>query len=285
MLRDAEGYGQAVAQSPELASDPLPLHPAFTRPAVLGVTIMILVGAIVFGLHLQPAAFSQAANNQPVGAPRERVSTPGSPTAGTEAALRRLVAGLASGSPDYDKLSPQFAQVVRRDLPMTHPMFSGMGELKSVTFRGRGASGDDIYNLVFANGGVTMSAVLGADGRMAGGILQPLGERVFTPGSVPSAGTEAALRRLVAGLASGSPDYDKLSPQFAEVVRRDLPTTHPMFSGMGELKSVTFRGRGANGDDVYNLVFANGGVTMSAVLDAEGRMAGGILQPLTAPAR
>jgi DNA-binding CsgD family transcriptional regulator len=174
MLRDAEGYCQAVAQSPELASDPLPLHPAFTRPAVLGVTIMILVGAIVFGLHLQPAAFSQAANNQPVGAPRERVSTPGSPTAGTEAALRRLVAGLASGSPDYDKLSPQFAQVVRRDLPMTHPMFSGMGELKSVTFRGRGASGDDIYNLVFANGGVTMSAVLGADGRMAGGILHPV---------------------------------------------------------------------------------------------------------------
>jgi hypothetical protein len=54
---------------------------------------------------------------------------------------------------------------------------------------------------------------------------------------------------------------------------------------MGELKSVTFRGRGARGDDVYNLVFANGGVTMSAVLDADGRMTGGILQPVGAPAR
>ena len=127
-------------------------------------------------------------------------------------------------------------------------MFSAMGELKSVTFRGRGASGDDVYDLVFANGGVIMSAALDADGRMAGGILQPLGAPgVFTLGSVPTAGTEAALRRLVAGLASGSPDYDKLSPQFAEVVRRDLPMTHPMFSSMGELKSVTFRGRGANG--------------------------------------
>ena len=136
---------------------------------------MILVGAIVLGLLLQPAAFSQAANNQPVGPPGERVFTPGSvPTAGTEAALRRLVAGLASGSPDYDKLSPQFAEVVRRDLPMTHPMFSSMGELKSVTFRGRGAMGDDVYDLVFANGGVIMSAALDADGRMAGGILQPL---------------------------------------------------------------------------------------------------------------
>ena len=137
---------------------------------------MILVGAIVSGLLLQPAAFSQAAHNQVVGSPGERVSTPGSvPTAGTEAALRRLVAGLASGSPDYDKLSPDFAAVVRRDLPMTHPWFSSMGELKSVTFQGRGDMGDDIYKLAFAKGGVIMSAALDADGRMAGGILRPMG--------------------------------------------------------------------------------------------------------------
>jgi len=99
------------------------------------------------------------------------------------------------------------------------------------------------------------------------------------PSSVPTAGTEAALRRLVAGLASGSPDYDKLSPQFADVVRGDLPLTHPLFKSLGELKSVTFRGRGPRGDDAYNLVFANGEVLMSAALDPEGRMAGGILQP------
>jgi hypothetical protein len=86
------------------------------------------------------------------------------------------------------------------------------------------------------------------------------------------------LRSLVAGLASGSPDYDKLSPRFAEVVRRDLPRTHPMFSEMGELKSVTFRGRGAMGDDAYTLVFAKGEVIMSAALDAEGRMDGGMFR-------
>ena len=110
-------------------------------------------------------------------------------------------------------------------------------------------------------------------------------EQVFAPRSVPTAGTEAALRSLVAGLASGSPDYDKLSPQFAEVVRRDLPMTHRMFSSMGELRSVTFRGRGPMGDDAYDLVFANGGVIMSAMLDADGRIAGGIIQPVGPPGR
>jgi hypothetical protein len=119
---------------------------------------------------------------------------------------------------------------------------------------------------------------------MTGGILRPIGppgERVL----VPTAGTEAALQRLVAGLASGSPDYDKLSPQFAAVVRRDLPVTHPLFSSMGGLKSVTFLGRGDMGDDVYNLVFAKGGVIMSAALDADGRMTGGFYQPVAPPGR
>ena len=289
MLGEAEGYGQAVTQSPDLVSDALPLHSAFTRPTVLGVVIMILVGAIVLGLLLQPAASSQAGNKEPVGAPGELAVTPASaPNPGTEAVLRRLVAGLASGSPDYNKLSPQFAEVVRRDLPMTHPMFNSMGELKSVTFRGRGAMDDDVYDLVFAKGEVIMSAKLDADGRMAGGILAPPGVRAVpavTPASAPNPGTEAVLRRLVAGLASGSPDYDKLSPLFAEVVRRDLPITHPMFSSMGELKSMTFRGRGPMGDDVYDLVFAKGGVRMSVALDADRRMTGGMLQPVTPPGR
>jgi hypothetical protein len=39
------------------------------------------------------------------------------------------------------------------------------------------------------------------------------------------------------------------------------------------------------GDDVYNLVFANGGMIMSAALDADGRMVGGILKPVGPPRR
>jgi hypothetical protein len=119
---------------------------------------------------------------------------------------------------------------------------------------------------------------------MAGGILAPPEEPASDAGSLPTAGTEAALRTLVAGLASGSPDYDKLSPQFGELVRHDLPMTHPMFSSMGALKSITFRERGSMGDDVYNLVFAKGAVTMSAKLDAQGRMAGGFFQQAEPPA-
>ena len=175
MLRAAERYGQAVSQSPDLASDALPLQPAFTRLAGLGEVIVILGGATVLGFLLQPAAVSQAPDSPPAGSPAEQATGTGSvPNPGTEAALRSLVAGLASGSPDYDKLSPQFAEVVRRDLPMTHGWFASLGKLESVTFRGRGVAGDDVYDLVFANGEVMMSARLDAEGRMVGGLLQPL---------------------------------------------------------------------------------------------------------------
>jgi DNA-binding CsgD family transcriptional regulator len=277
MLGRAEGYGQPVPQPPDLASDAPARQSPSHRLALLGVTIMILVGAIAVALFLQPASFSQAPDNRPAAALGVSV-----PTAGTEAALRTLVAGLASGSPDYSKLSPQFAEVVRRDLPMTQPLFSSMGDLKSITFLGRGERADDVYNLVFAKGGVIMSAALAHDGKMTGGVLRPIAPAGV---SVPTAGTEAALRTLVAGLASGSPDYSKLSPQFAEMVRRDLPMTHPLFSSMGDLKSMTFLGRGERADDFYSLEFAKGGMIMSSAIDTDGRMMGGILQTVAPPKR
>lgn len=137
---------------------------------VSGVILMSLILAAALMLASSPSAFQD--QTSPVSTASESAPTPG-----TEAALRRLVAGLASGAPDYNKLAPQFAEIVRRDLPMTHPMFKSMGELKSITFRNKGPMGDDGYDLTFANGKVLMSAALDAQGRMAGGILAPQGVR------------------------------------------------------------------------------------------------------------
>ena len=92
-------------------------------------------------------------------------------------------------------------------------------------------------------------------------------------------------RATVAGPASAHPDYDMLSPEFAQVVRRDLPVTQILFRSKGRLKSVTFRGSGVMGDTVYDLMFANSRVTMSAALDAGGKMVGGILKPGGPPPR
>ncbi len=140
---------------------------------VSGVLLMSLILAAALMLAHSPSTFQGQTNPAPT-------ASQSTPTPGTEAALRQLVTGLANGAPEYDKLAPQFAEVVRRDLPMTHPLFKSMGELKSINFRGKGVLGDDAYDLTFANGKVLMSAYLDAQGRMAGGILAPQGGS--TPG-------------------------------------------------------------------------------------------------------
>ena len=295
LVEESERSGRLVPQSTDLLSakpradeDGLVAAPRngvgwITRHRVhviSGAMVMSVLAAVALIVGVQSSGAVQGqASPSTTATPSSPAVSASEPAPGTEAALRSLVAGLARGSPDYDKLSPQFASLVRRDLPVTHPMFESMGKLKSVTFLGRDSMGGDLYNLAFANGVAVMSAALDTDGRMADGILRPL------KGSAPTAGTEAALRSLVAGEASGSPDYDRLSPRFAEIVRRQLPVTHPMLDSMGELKSVTFLGRGDMGDDTYNLVFANGGAIMSAGLDTDGRMAGGILRLVTPPKR
>jgi hypothetical protein len=117
------------------------------------------------------------------------------------------------------------------------------------------------------------------------GIAAASREQVFAPRSVPTAGTEAALRGFVAGLASGTPDYDTLAPQFADVVRQQMPRTQGLFASLGELKSVSYREPGPMGGDAYDVVFANGGLIMSVMLGADGKIAGSMIQPVGPPPR
>lgn len=142
---------------------------------VLGVALVSVLTAAAVTIGLQSSGLVAGQVNPPAEVPSSVSAAPVTqPAPGTESALRSLVAGLAAGSPDYDKLSPGFARIVRSDLPITHGWFSSLGKLESMTFRGRGAAGDDVYDLVFANGEVRMSAWVDAEGRMIGGILRPV---------------------------------------------------------------------------------------------------------------
>lgn len=116
-----------------------------------------------------------------------------------------------------------------------------------------------------------------------GDIAEASRERVFAPRSEPTPGTEAALRGLLAGLASGAPDYNLLTPQFADVTRQQMDRMRGLFASLGELKSVTFREPGPIGGDAYDVVFANGALIMSVALTPEGKIGGGTIQPASPP--
>jgi CubicO group peptidase (beta-lactamase class C family) len=93
---------------------------------------------------------------------------------GSEAALRRAIAELQAGTPDYDRMSPEFAALTRQRLPQLKSLLAGFGALKSVTFKGVGQAGADIYEVAFEKAKMEFRIVLGADGKIAGISLRPL---------------------------------------------------------------------------------------------------------------
>jgi hypothetical protein len=108
-------------------------------------------------------------------------------------------------------------------------------------------------------------------------------QQVFAPRSVPLAGSEAAVRQLVAGATTGQPDYGAMTDQFAELTRQHLPRAQTMFAELGELRSVTFREVDMMGGDVYDVAFANGALVMAVLLGPDGKIAGGSISPSAGP--
>ncbi|HKE93619.1 MAG TPA: M56 family metallopeptidase [Povalibacter sp.] len=96
-----------------------------------------------------------------------------SPTPGSEAALQHLIAGLQSGKPDYDSMSPQLADVTRQQLPKLQASLSQLGPVRTVDFRGVSPSGWDVYEVRHDKGLTSWKIHLGSDGRTDGALVMP----------------------------------------------------------------------------------------------------------------
>jgi hypothetical protein len=70
-------------------------------------------------------------------------------------------------------------------------------------------------------------------------------------------GTEAWLRRHIAAIQNGTPNYEDMGPFLASAVRQQWPDQQALYKSLGALRSITFEGGGANGTDVYLVTFQN----------------------------
>jgi hypothetical protein len=82
--------------------------------------------------------------------------------------------------------------------------------------------------------------------------------------------SEPAVRKLLAGLANGKPDYAALGAELADVTRRSLTWQQQELVDLGELKSLVFVRVGPRGEDVFNADFANGQRAVEILLDEAG---------------
>lgn len=90
------------------------------------------------------------------------------PTPGTEEALRKLIATLASESPDYSIMSEGMAKATKEQWAGLHGGAIALGAVQSVKFDGIGDDGWDLYEVKHENGRSDWRIVTSDDGIITG---------------------------------------------------------------------------------------------------------------------
>ena len=85
----------------------------------------------------------------------------------TEAALRRDIDELRLGQPNYELMSSGLASVTRQQLPQLKATITQLGALQSVTFKGVGPVGTDIYEVKFEHGATEWRIMMLSDEKVA----------------------------------------------------------------------------------------------------------------------
>lgn len=117
---------------------------------------------------------------------------------------------------------------------------------------------------------ITGKKLDGAAAKRAADAAEAMARRIKEQKAAP--GSEAALRKLIGGLASGQPDYDAMTPAFADLNRRQLTQLQSTLSGLGALQTVTFKSVGPPGPDIYEVKFQKGAQEWRIWLSPEGKV-------------
>jgi|SRR5579871_2584082 len=100
----------------------------------------------------------------------------------------------------------------------------------------------------------------------------------------PAPGGEAAVRKMIEGIRTGRPDYGSMSAGLAEATRQQLPDMQAEISKLGAIQSMTFKGVGPGGADIYLFGFEKGGLEYRIGLGVNGKVEGANFRPATIPA-
>lgn len=117
-----------------------------------------------------------------------------------------------------------------------------------------------------------------ADYKRLAGAASASAQRIKDQTAAP--GSEAALRRDIEELRLGQPKYELMSAALANVTRQQLPQLTATITRLGAVQSVTFKGVGPAGADIYEVKFENGSTEWRISLDGDGKVASVGFRPL-----
>jgi hypothetical protein len=119
------------------------------------------------------------------------------PAPGSEAALRHHYETWTRGAPDYDRMTPRFAELIRQQITGMMNNFTALGAVEAATFKGVGPGGYDVYDVKLAHGMAQIRVSLAADGKLQGLLFR--GDGDGSPGAVVACSEEDKLRPAPGG--------------------------------------------------------------------------------------
>jgi hypothetical protein len=106
-----------------------------------------------------------------------------------------------------------------------------------------------------------------------GGVETWMEATLIRPRTSASPAAEAALRKIIARVETGDPDYSVLDPALVEQVKQQMPSVHRDLAGLGALQTLTFKEVDGMGSDVYHATFEHGEMDWVIYVTADGRIA------------
>lgn len=93
-------------------------------------------------------------------------------------------------------------------------------------------------------------------------------------------GSDQVVRRVFEELRAGKPNYELMSPAFAEVTRNQLAALQSTIVQLGALQSLTFKGVAPQGADIFEVKFEHGLWECRISLDSDRKVVGMGFRPL-----
>jgi uncharacterized protein DUF3471 len=82
--------------------------------------------------------------------------------------------------------------------------------------------------------------------------------------------TEPLVRQFVDDARHGKPQFDRMLPSLADMLRKDLPDLQDDLEPLGAFKSMVFRGVSEGGSDIYQVKFENGEMEFRVGIASDG---------------
>ena len=125
-------------------------------------------GRDIVAARVNPAVAEQISTNLKAKVRRQ------TPTPHSEAALRQLIAGVASGKPDFSTMSPELAKETRAQLTQLQAGVAALGAVQSIEFHGIGNAGWDVFEVRHEHGTSQWRIELSTTGIMTGALFTAL---------------------------------------------------------------------------------------------------------------